>query len=363
MNSVQLPCLYKQMMRLGAAALLVIVGAACSSTPAPTPLVLRQPTSTVRPTATSLPVSTPVSFATLTPTPPPTPAYLVTTISAGEDIELGDLALRVTPILTTDALAAVQPGRQLVLLDITIQNKGEKLVSINAARDIVLKDGSDRFYKISPAAVVTSRGTTPDVDLIPGEIVRTQAGFYIPLDADTLTFSFAADKFKAGRVFVRLPSTAMIRPTEAPEAVAEITATPSAATAVVIPTPTAALAAPTPARQIDVRVALLDPPDDTILTSNVTFRWSLSQGSLPVDAAYEVILYREGQDPLKEGLGMVAPTLATAIQVNLTALTTDPRFLLQSGQYLWSVRLVEQSTGRRLSMAAQGRRLIFQTPS
>lgn len=113
--------------------------------------------------------------------------------------------MTVARIPAPDSAVDPETGRQLVLLDLTIRNVGERVVGINSARELVLKDSGDQVYRISAAAVAAIGGTTPDVDLAPGETIRAQIGFDVPAEAGDLTLSFAADKFRAGRIFVRLP--------------------------------------------------------------------------------------------------------------------------------------------------------------
>jgi hypothetical protein len=353
---------------LALAAALVLASAACSPAATPAPLPALRPTNTPAATATPTPTRTPVPLPTLTPTPTATPPYPITTVAAGETLALGDLVLTVAPI--AGAAPAAQPGRQLVLLDLAIQNVGEQLVSIDAARDLVLKDGANRFYKINPAAVAAIRGTTPDVDLTPGEAVRAQVGFDVPAEARDMVLSFAADRFKAGRIFVRLPAAsqaALLPATETPTDVSTDTPTetPTALavlTATVAPPAQETAPAPTPAAA-SLAVTLLEPNDGDLRSGSVTFRWSVTEGSLPAGQAYEVVIYQAGQDPLQDGYGLAAPVVATSVQVDLAGLDADPNFPLEPGPYLWGVRRVEQGTGRPLGMAAEGRRLIFQRAS
>lgn len=187
----------------------IFVLASCVSRPTPVPRPALRPTDTPAPTATPTPTQTQelLPLPTLTPTPTPTPSYLITTIAAGETVALGDLVLTVGRALTStlDAPPAAEEGRQVVLLDVAIQNTGDRVVSIDSARELVLKDSADQIYKISPAAVAAVGGTTLDVDLAPGEAVRARIGFDVPVETGELTLSFAADKFNAGRILVRVP--------------------------------------------------------------------------------------------------------------------------------------------------------------
>ncbi len=212
---------------LGAAVLLLFSATACPSRSTPAPLPTLRATSTPAPTSTPTATWTPVPLPTPGPLPTATPSYLITTVTAGETIEVGDLVLTVTripwteiapdpPAETGEADPAVEAGdaaptvtpeprRQLVLLELTIQNAGERVVGINSARELILKDSTDQVYRISAAALATIGGTTPDVDLAPGETIRAQLGFDVAVEANDLVLSFAADKFNAGRIFIRLP--------------------------------------------------------------------------------------------------------------------------------------------------------------
>jgi hypothetical protein len=189
------------------AVIFVLAAASCAARPTPAPRPVLRPTDTPAPTATATPTRTPEPLPTLTPTPTPTPQYLITTITAGETVELGDLALTVSRVLTPtlDAPPAAEEGRQLVLLDVAIQNTGDRVVGINSGRELVLKDSTDQAYKISAAATAAVGGTTLDVDLAPGETVRGRIAFDVPAEAGELTLAFGADKFGAGRILVRLP--------------------------------------------------------------------------------------------------------------------------------------------------------------
>lgn len=217
----QVPCV------LAAAVLLLVASAGCLPRRTPAPLPTLPPTSTPAPTSTPTATWTPVPLPTAGPLPTATPSYLITTVTAGETIEIGDLALTVTRIpwapatptppaeesrvdgdaeaVQEEPSAAPEPVRQLVLLDLTIQNVGQRVVGINSAREIVLKDGTDQVYRINAAALAAIGGTTPDVDLAPGETIRAQVGFDVPANASDLMLSFSADRFNAGRIFVQLP--------------------------------------------------------------------------------------------------------------------------------------------------------------
>jgi len=190
---------------LGAALILVLASGACFSTPTPVPIPTLLPTPTLEPTATPVPTRTATPRPTATATPTATPSYLITSAAVDETVTVGDLVLTVTQIASSTVDApGPEVGRQFVLLELTIQNTGDHVIGINPTRDLIMKDGSDQIYKISSAAMAATGGTTPDVDLAPGETIRAQIGFSVPLEAGGLQLAFGADRFRAGKIFIRL---------------------------------------------------------------------------------------------------------------------------------------------------------------
>lgn len=183
--------------------------ASCVSTPTPVPLPTLRPTDTPAPTPTVMPTSTqtPKPLPTLTATPTTAAAYLITSMAEGETLSLGNLVLTVSRVLTStlETPPVAEEGRQLVVLDVTMQNTGTSVVSIDSGRELVLKDNTNQVYKINAAAVTAVGGTTLDLDLAPGETVQGRIGFDVPAKAAELTLAVSADKFGAGRILVRLP--------------------------------------------------------------------------------------------------------------------------------------------------------------
>jgi hypothetical protein len=149
------------------------------------------------------------------------------------------------------------------------------------------------------------------------------------------------------------------------------TRTPTSAPPTRTPTPTGRAATPggtpapgarttTPAAAGSVTVALLEPGEGDTRGGDATFRWNVTGGNLPAGMGYEVFFYRPGQDPLRDGFGLAPPTLGNSVPVDLAALDADPNLPLEPGVFFWGVRLVDRTTGRPVSLAAEGRRIIFQ---
>ncbi len=135
-------------------------------------------------------------------------------------------------------------------------------------------------------------------------------------------------------------------------------ATPVRPAATVPPAPAAPPASP--AAAANLAVALLEPGDGDTREREVTFRWSVTGGSLAAGQSFEIFFYRPGEDPLA-GFGLAAPTSGNAVTVDLPGLDAAAGSPLDPGTYLWSVRLVQG--GRPVRALAEGRRLVYQRPS
>ena len=143
---------------------------------------------------------------TRTPVPTPTPYPLVTgTIS--ETVTSGSLAIMINKVITpeVDPKSGPAAGYRFIVLDLGIQNTGKVAAQITVAREIILKDNTDQIYKVSAKATAAVLGVTPDVTLAPDERIRAQVGFEVPISAEGLVFTFLADRFAGGKIFISLP--------------------------------------------------------------------------------------------------------------------------------------------------------------
>ncbi len=114
-----------------------------------------------------------------------------------------------------------------------------------------------------------------------------------------------------------------------------------------------ARATPPPAMQRPSRtqvgsVKLISPVDETGGSGRIVFTWE-SNFTPPPGTAYELIFWPRNRDPMVEGFGLSAPTLATVESVDLNALDHTLGNLLQPGEYRWGVLLVEVSPYRRIA--------------
>ena len=163
------------------------------------------------------------------------------------------------------------------------------------------------------------------------------------------------------------PTPTVLQPTGTPS-LPTATAT-GAAPPPVLPTatPTALLTAPPldPAQAAPVAapvsdsVTLLSPPDQTSSSDQISFAWQ-GQALLPAGQAYEVIVWRPGQSPLTEGLGIAPPGLAESLTVQLRGLQEVG--IMQPGAYQWGVLRVTADPYTRLALLSPVGAFYFAGP-
>lgn len=106
-------------------------------------------------------------------------------------------------------------------------------------------------------------------------------------------------------------------------------------------------------------VTLLTPPEQTSSSDLITFAWQ-GQAPLPTGQAYEVIVWRPGQTPLTEGLGIAPPGASTNLTVQLRGL--HEAGVIQPGNYHWGVLLVAVDPYTRLALLSPERTFYFDGP-
>ncbi len=132
----------------------------------------------------------------------------MTTFEAGDIIEIGDLVLVVNGVTfpTGDDFTQPDDGKKFVVVDLSITNNTDSAQAVSSLLQMELKDTTGQSYEIDIMASVAAGGATPDGELAPGETIRGQVGYQVPVDAQGLIFVFDGDVFGSGKVFVNIPS-------------------------------------------------------------------------------------------------------------------------------------------------------------
>lgn len=129
------------------------------------------------------------------------------TYNVGDVIAMGTTNITVNEVLYPAGDQFNQPNAnfKFLVVDITIENLSATAISVSTLLQMSVKDSSSQKYDVDLMASVASGGTTPDGELAPGEKLRGQVGFQVPVSATGLVFVFDADVWGSGKVFVALP--------------------------------------------------------------------------------------------------------------------------------------------------------------
>jgi hypothetical protein len=124
----------------------------------------------------------------------------------GDLVLISDLTIQVLNVSFPAGTDFIKPkeGYQFVSVDIQIDNQGENVQEINSIAQMYLKDSTGQKYTFHLGAQSVVDTGLPDDELQPGERVRGQISFQVPLDISGMVLVFDADIFGFGKAFIAL---------------------------------------------------------------------------------------------------------------------------------------------------------------
>jgi hypothetical protein len=129
------------------------------------------------------------------------------TFNVGDVVAMGTTNLTVNEVLYPAGDQFNQPnaGFKFIVVDLTIENLNATAITVSTIFQMSVKDSSSQKYDVDLMASMASGGSSPDGEIAPGEKLRGQVGFQVPVDATGLVFVFDAEVWGSGKVFVALP--------------------------------------------------------------------------------------------------------------------------------------------------------------
>lgn len=190
-------------------------------------------------------------------------------------------------------------------------------------------------------------GPTPVPPVIPPAIATPEAKTSV-LPVSSSTRQVAGDK--------PLPTSTLFVPTGTPSLPPTLSSTPTRVLAVqtVLVTVTLWVEPSQP-----ISIVLISPPDGAGSGGMQAFKWEIKTGSLKEGHAFELIFWKEGEDPIYAGFGITEPTTHTEVLVNLNTFYETHKSLLQPGNYKWGVRLVQRNPYTPLQYLGGGNEFRF----
>jgi hypothetical protein len=112
---------------------------------------------------------------------------------------------------------------------------------------------------------------------------------------------------------------------------------------------------PTP---ISTALELAEPADGASGSGQQRFAWRTTLA--PAEGqAFELIFWRNGENPLANGFGLAAPTTTDNVTVDLAMLDDQLGDRLEPGEYRWGVLLVRVSPYERLHFFGASRMFSY----
>ncbi len=124
----------------------------------------------------------------------------------GDLVEISGLVIQVLEVSYPAGTEIVKPkeGFKFASVDVQIENKSDRVQEITSIAQMYLKDSTGQKYTFHLGAQSVINSGLPDDELQPGERIRGQIGFQVPINVEGLIFVFDAEIFGFGKVFISL---------------------------------------------------------------------------------------------------------------------------------------------------------------
>lgn len=124
----------------------------------------------------------------------------------GDLVEISGLVIQVLQASYPAGTEIIKPkeGFKFASVDVQIENKSDRVQEITSIAQMYLKDSTGQKYTFHLGAQSVINGGLPDDELQPGERIRGQIGFLVPINVEGLVFVFDAEIFGFGKVFISL---------------------------------------------------------------------------------------------------------------------------------------------------------------
>ncbi len=143
------------------------------------------------PTQVDQPTMAPATEAPTTPT-----RYIV-----GDIVKVGDIQLVINEVKEIPATQFFKPaeGNKFIIIDITMENIGSSDHAASSIIEFTLKDDTGQEYSESFTAEAASGGKSPNGTIVPGDKLRGQIGYEIPITAKGFVLTYSNGFFDAVR--------------------------------------------------------------------------------------------------------------------------------------------------------------------
>lgn len=158
-----------------------------SDKPDSTPEVKVEAPVVTEPTQASVQIEEAVPTMVVEPTKSALQGYAV-----GEIVKVDDVQIVINEVKEVPGTQYFAPdeGNRFISVDLTIENLGSDDFIVSSLMLFALKDDTGQEYSISISGIAASDGKSPDGTIIPGDKLRGQLVYEIPVDASGLVLIF-----------------------------------------------------------------------------------------------------------------------------------------------------------------------------
>lgn len=133
----------------------------------------------------------------------PTTAVAVShRFAVGDVVKVGDIQIVINEVKEIPGTEFFKPeaGNRFVIIDVTMENVGTADHAASSIMEFTLKDDTGQEYNESISAEVAYGGKAPGGTIIPGDKLRGQIGYEIPISAKGFVLTYTNGFFNAVRV-------------------------------------------------------------------------------------------------------------------------------------------------------------------
>ena len=124
-----------------------------------------------------------------------------TRYKVGDIVKVGDIQIVINEVKEIPATDLFKPadGNKFIIIDVTMENIGSSDHAASSLMEFTLKDDTGQQYSESISADTVSGGKSPNGSIIPGDKLRGQIGYEIPISAKGFVLTYTNGLFNAVR--------------------------------------------------------------------------------------------------------------------------------------------------------------------
>ncbi|MBN2554312.1 MAG: DUF4352 domain-containing protein [Anaerolineales bacterium] len=125
----------------------------------------------------------------------------------GDAVALGELEYIVNAASFSDGGEFNRPeaGMQYLIVDVSITNLSEASIQFSSLIQISVRDETGQIYPEHLGGTIAAGGDSPNGEIVPGETIRGQMGFQVPLEMDDFLLVIDSEVWGYGKINIQFP--------------------------------------------------------------------------------------------------------------------------------------------------------------